>query len=428
LNVAVIGGGYAGMAAAVALAQERVPVTVFEAGKVPGGRARRIEHPALTLDNGLHILIGAYVETLRLMRLVGADPDRLLLRTPFSWNVHKRFSLAALPLPAPFHLAGGLARSRGLSVGERFSVARFLLRMRSTGYRLPRDTSVAELLRRERQAAAPVRLLWAPLCVSALNTQPAAASAQVFLSVLRDTLDAGRGASDLLLPRADLTALFPAPAAEWIAAHGGNVLTGRRVSAIDPAPEGYTVRHAAGASTHTHVILAVAPHQVQALLPRLPELGGVAQAIERFAYQPIYSIYLQYPPAVRLATPMLGFESALLQWGFDRGALCGQDGLLGLVISADGMHEEHPHDALAPLVHQELQQQIGPLPEPLWFQVIAERRATFACVPGLVRPPNRTPLANFHLAGDYTASDYPATIESAVRSGVAAASLVTERA
>jgi hypothetical protein len=180
--------------------------------------------------------------------------------------------------------------------------------------------------------------------------------------VLRDTLDAGRGASDLLLPRTDLTALFPAPAAEWIAAHGGNVLTGRRVSAIDPAPEGYTVRHAAGASTHTHVILAVAPHQVQALLPRLPELGGVAQAIERFAYQPIYSIYLQYPPAVRLATPMLGFESALLQWGFDRGALCGQDGLLGLVISADGMHEEHPHDALAPLVHQELQQQIGPLP------------------------------------------------------------------
>jgi predicted NAD/FAD-binding protein len=168
LNVAVIGGGYAGMAAAVALAQERVPVTVFEAGKVPGGRARRIEHPALTLDNGLHILIGAYVETLRLMRLVGADPDRLLLRTPFSWNVHKRFSLAALPLPAPFHLAGGLARSRGLSVGERFSVARFLLRMRSTGYRLPRDTSVAELLRRERQAAAPR----APAVGAALRVRP----------------------------------------------------------------------------------------------------------------------------------------------------------------------------------------------------------------------------------------------------------------
>ena len=113
--------------------------------------------------------------------------------------------------------------------------------------------------------------------------------------------------------------------------------------------------------------------------------------------------------------------------GFDRGKLCGQNGLIGVVISAEGMHEERVHDELVRLVHQELQQQIGVLPEPRWFQVIAERRATFACVPGLTRPPNRTSLPDFHLAGDYTASDYPATIESAVRSGVAAARLILEQ-
>src|SRR5215831_563635 len=125
MNVAIIGGGYAGMAAAVTLTAQGVPVTVYEAGKVLGGRARRIEHPALAadnwLDNGLHILIGAYSETLRLMRLVGADPDRLLLRLPFTWKVHERISLTAAPLPAPLHLLAGLLRARGITLGERLA-------------------------------------------------------------------------------------------------------------------------------------------------------------------------------------------------------------------------------------------------------------------------------------------------------------------
>ena len=115
MNVAIIGGGYAGMAAAVTLAEERVPVTVFEAGRSLGGRARKVEHDELTLDNGLHILIGAYVETLRLMQTVGADPRRQLLRLPFTWNVHERFSLKAAVLPAPFNLLAGLVAARGIS-------------------------------------------------------------------------------------------------------------------------------------------------------------------------------------------------------------------------------------------------------------------------------------------------------------------------
>ena len=427
MNVAIIGGGYAGMAAAVTLAERSVPVTVYEAGRAPGGRARRVEHDELTLDNGLHILIGAYVETLRLMQLVGADPRRQLLRLPFAWKVHEQFSLTAAALPAPLNLLAGLLVARGISWTERLAVARFLLAMRRANYRLPRDISVASLLARERQGAAAARLLWKPLCVSALNTPPDAASAQVFLNVLRDSLDAGREASDLLLPRTDLSTLFPAPAASWISARGGTVLTGQRVSAVEAVVGGYVVRHAAGAPEHSHVICAVAPHQVNALLARIPALAGVAQSLDRFAYQPIYSVYVQYPAEVRLPAAMLGFDSALLQWAFDRGTLCGQAGLIGLVISAGGTHEEHTHEELARLVHQELQQQIGPLPAPRWSQVIAERRATFACVPGLARPENRTPLPDFHLAGDYTKSDYPATIESAVRSGIAAARLILEQ-
>src|SRR5512134_1917305 len=101
MNVAVIGGGYAGMAAAVSLAGRGTPVTVFEAAKTLGGRARRVDYRDAALDNGLHILVGAYGETLRLMREVGADPERVLLRLPLTWRIHGRFSLTAPRLPAP---------------------------------------------------------------------------------------------------------------------------------------------------------------------------------------------------------------------------------------------------------------------------------------------------------------------------------------
>src|SRR5262245_61483841 len=136
MNVAVIGGGYAGMAAAVTLAEQKVPVTVFEAARTLGGRARRVEHDGLALDNGLHILIGAYSETLRLMRLVGADPERQLLRLPFAWQVHERLSLKAAALPAPLHLLAGLLAARGIPLTERLAALRFIAAMRRAGYAL----------------------------------------------------------------------------------------------------------------------------------------------------------------------------------------------------------------------------------------------------------------------------------------------------
>jgi squalene-associated FAD-dependent desaturase len=431
MNIAVIGGGYAGMAAAVTLAEKRVPVTVFEAAKTLGGRARRVEHRDTALDNGLHILIGAYGETLRLMRQVGADPERALMRLPLTWQVHQRFSLKAAGLPAPLHLLAGLISATGAPLSERLSAARFIWRMRRQGYALARDVTVAALLDQHAQGWRMTRLLWHPLCVSALNTPPELASAQVFLNVLRDSLDATREASDMLLPRTDLSRLFPEPAADYVAANGGAVLTGSRVTEIEPGTKdnegGFTVRASGSATVFSHVVCALPPYHAGAFLIGISALAEVAERVERLAYQPIYSVYLGYPREVQLPAPMLGFESALLQWAFDRGALAGQHGVIGAVISAQGPHQELTQDELGRLVHQELQQQLGLLPEPLWCRVIAEKRATFSCVPGLKRPESRTPLRNFFLAGDYVASDYPATLESAVRSGISAAQLILEQ-
>ncbi|HUX23924.1 MAG TPA: FAD-dependent oxidoreductase, partial [Burkholderiales bacterium] len=140
-----------------------------------------------------------------------------------------------------------------------------------------------------------------------------------------------------------------------------------------------------------------------------------------FTYEPIYTCYLQYPQEVSMPQPMTGFDGGYVQWVFDRGRLNGRAGLLAAVISAHGAHQGASLEALADAIHRELAAFMPGLPAPLWSRVIAEKRATFSCRPGIERPTNRTAIDHLYLAGDYTASDYPATLESAVRSGVRAA-------
>ena len=424
-RVAIIGGGYAGMAAAVELARNAVPVTVFEASGVLGGRARRVDHDRVRLDNGLHILLGAYRETLRLIDLVKHPGEPTgLLRLPLELAIHPVFRLRAARLPAPLHLFSALLRARGLDFGDRFAAARFMAWAQYNRFRLAGDTNVADLLTSKRQPDAVSRFLWNPLCVSALNTPPSQASAQVFLNVLRDSLNGSRADSDLLLPTLDFSALFPERAARYVQAHGGSVRLGVTVDAVRQKDSGFELT--ADGERFTHAILAVSPHRAGALLAHYADLGPIVQMIEQFVYQPIYSVYLQYAPGSRLPFRMGGLETRYSQWLFDRGQLCGQDGLIGVVISAAGVHQGLAHDDLAREVHAELVENFPGLGEPRWHQVIAEKRATFSCTPGLLRPDNITQVRGLFLAGDYTASEYPATIESAVRSGVACARLVLQ--
>jgi squalene-associated FAD-dependent desaturase len=276
-----------------------------------------------------------------------------------------------------------------------------------------------ELLAEHRQLGAPTDFLWEPLCVAALNTPLAAASAQVFLNVLRDSLGAERSASDLLLPRTDLSALLPEPAARYVVTRGGRVLLGKRVTSIAPAPGELAV----DGEKFSAVIRACAPQPTARLLEARGLLPATRALLAQLPFEPIYTCYLQYPDSVALPRPMLGLREGLLQWAFDRGALGGRRGLIAAVVSARGEHEELLHGAFAQMAHHELSRVVPALPAPRWSRVIAEQRATFSCVPNLVRPGHATDVRNLFLAGDYTASDYPATLEGAVRSGVAAARL-----
>lgn len=427
-RVAVLGGGWAGMAAAVTLAQAGGPPTVFEAARTLGGRARRVEHGGVALDNGLHILVGAYRETLRLMRTVSGNKERDpgLQRLRLDLHFPRRFRLRTPWLPAPLHLVAGLMGAHGLSFGERLRAARFMTRLRAMDFRLERDISVAALLARFRESDATCRYLWEPLCVSALNTTPEEASAQVFLGVLRDSLNGRRQDSDLLLPTLDLTMLFPEPAARFVRAAGGEVRVGCAVEAVRASGAGFTVRSAAGDEVFDRVVCALPPYRVVEVLAALPGLSATAATIEALRYEPIYSVYLQYPPGTHLLQPMLGLEGGFAQWAFDRGRLCGQDGLIGVVISARGRHQEMDQAALATAVQSEMAFMFPRMGAPLWTRVIAERRGTFACTVGVKRPTQRTAVPGLYLAGDYTASPYPATLEAAVRSGLACARYVMD--
>ncbi len=419
-KVAVIGGGYAGMAAAVTLAERGIACHVFEAGKVLGGRARRVIYRDLTLDNGQHILLGAYRELLHLMNMVGT-PEVALARYPLTLNLYPTFALQAPRLPAPLHLAFALLTARGLSWRDRASAIAFAHALKRLGFRIAAGTTVAQMLEAHRQTETVTRCLWEPLCIAALNTPIDRAAAQIFVNVVRDALFRRRADSDLLLPRVDLSALFPEPAARWLMARGSQVDTGLRVASIAPSATQFTLADQHGATREFDaVICAVAPHQLEAISLPFPTPAPPKR------YEPIYTVYMCYPARIALPFPMVGRTGGSAQWMLDREALCGTPGLISAVISASGAHENMDHDRIAQVVHAELEEMIGPLPSPLWQKVIAEKFATFACEPDTLRPAAQLPLGGFFLAGDYVESDYPATLEGAARSGIRAAHLAHE--
>lgn len=421
-SVAIVGGGYAGLAAAVELIDLGMPVTVYEAARELGGRARRVERHGVRLDNGQHILIGAYVDTLSLMRRVGV-PASSLLRLPLQWRFPPHFELDAVRAPAPWHLALGLLKARGMSLTARLRCAAFLHWCKGANFRLSDDRPVSMLLQEHKQDPAATRFLWEPLCVAALNTPPGEASAQIFLNVLKDGLAAGRAASELLLPAVDLTSLFPGPAADHVLSRGGEVHTGCAVQRVDRDGAGFTVTTAAERRRHRAVIIATAPQHVHSLVGHLDELSAPLGRIAALAYQPIVTVYLHYPRRLQLPAPMLGLSGRYGQWLFDRARIADQDRLVSVVISARARNERLAREELAARVHDEIAPLLGSAAAPDWVQVIEEKRATFSCVPNLLWPEQRTAIAGLCLAGDYTAGDYPATIEAAIRSGRACARL-----
>ncbi|MEY3446200.1 MAG: hypothetical protein RIR45_955, partial [Pseudomonadota bacterium] len=272
-----------------------------------------------------------------------------------------------------------------------------------------------------------------PLCVSALNTPAERASGQVFLRVLRDSLLGGQGTSNLLLPKVDLGSLFPQTAAHWLLHRGASVHTGCRVErlAVVPATAAASPQWLVNGATFDAVIWATSSSNAATALMEYAQAAPemIANAMQAWAatahnlrFEAITTVYA-HAAGARLRQPMLALHSAPdtpqhsspapAQFVFDRGQLGGPAGLLAFVVSAS----TGDRDPLQAQVLRQAQDQLGLALQAV--QTVVEKRATFACTPGLLRPPQAI-APGLWACGDYVAGPYPATLEGAVRSGQAA--------
>ena len=441
-NVAIIGGGIAGMAAAVNLTARGIPVTIFEAGSQLGGRARSVavefNSRIVQLDNGQHIMLGAYTETLKLLAMVGMNESQAFTRLPLKLDIRSSvqqssqtsvFRLSAWHfLPAPLHLLAGFMFCKGLLFSERIAVIKFMLMLKKINYKLTADTALQDFLKAHQQPISVITLLWEPLCLAALNTPINIASAQIFLNVLNDSFNHKKTDSDFLLPKHDLSQLFSIPIARYLVSKNVNIFFNQRIKEITSTElsglKTFKINTKKDQLEFSHVIIAVSPSQLQSFTESLPKLNEIAKETDLYNYQPIVTIYLQYANNATIDSPMLGLAGGLGQWVFDRGILCDQPGLMAVIISAEGHHQKLTHDALALAIAKELHHAFPQLVKPMWHKVIAEKRATFSCTPNLHRPTHKTNDDKIFLAGDYTYGAYPATIEGAVCSGLNCAKLI----
>lgn len=408
MQLRIIGAGWAGLAAAVAACQRGWSVTLYEASHQAGGRARALPHDGDAFDNGQHILIGAYSATLDLMRTVGVDAASQLLRTPLDLRDLHGHGLHLPDLPPPWNLLLGVGRAQGWSWRDRWALLRAATRWQIDGFTCPDDWSVARLCQAHGLNDALVQGLIEPLCLSALNTSLAQASASVFLRVLRDALLSGRGGADLLLPRTDLSTLLVTPALRWLHAHGARVVVGERVTAD-------TVQAWWHEADAPHPLLLAVPSREAARLCQnlAPAWAQRAAQLESRAIATVY-LHVDDPDFAGLPRPMLALRSdaqSPAQFVFCRQQLGGQPRSLAAVVSDCTLER----DALQTQVCAQLRDQLG-LRALRVRQTRIERHATFACTPGLQRPSAQIGPHQW-ACGDYIDGPYPATLEGAVRSG-----------
>lgn len=474
MKLAVVGGGWAGLSAAVHAFREGHDVRVFESGTVLGGRARSIHAPTLDreIDNGQHIMLGAYSDTLALMRDLGLDTERQFTRLPLSLrSADDSLHLRALPgLPAPLHIAAGLLTAKGLSWGEKRAAVRAMNQLRRAGWQVPRGATVHEWLALTLQPARLQRLLWIPLCIATMNTPAELACAQLFAHVLRDSLGAtSRDACDILIPRTTLTELWPSQVDALTRQHQSatargsleivssttirrlqyadtagpaepaQLLDGRRSTGSAGTPQASTATLSPGTrltlderpERYDAVLVCTNTPSASRLLAALPAVPGSDEFLDTlnsFQHAPIATLTLMLEQAVALPAPMLLLHEDRERGHYGQWLFQGQDPeqrLLHVVVSDAASLMSRDRDAVLASMLVQLREQLKgvQLSPVLRHALVVEKRATFLSVPGLKRPSNRTPWPGVFVAGDWTDTDYPAVLEGAVRSGRTAAML-----
>jgi len=439
-NVVIIGGGFAGLAAGVALAEAGKRVCLLEQKPHLGGRARSFPDPTTgsVVDNGQHLFMGCYHSTIHFLETIGTlDRVRFQPRLAVSFLEHdgRPSRLDCPDLPSPWHLLLGVLRSGSFSFRQKLQVLRLGNDLRSAAPKAAptADEDVTAWLTRRGQSPGLQRNFWDLLCIGAMNEDPRIASARLFSRVLRLALFSSPADSRLGIARVGLSECYTAPATAYIESHGGRVQTGRGVRQLlisDGACRG--VELAGGEILEGAPVISAIPwHQFAALLPH-DLLGSEPFFASALGLRPapIISINLWFD------APIIGLEFAALrgttiQWIFDKSRILGaSDHCYSLVLSGAHEHVSRSKEELLGIALRELGE-IAPATgkaKLVHSLVIKERFATFSPSPeaDLLRPTARTPVRGLFLAGDWTATGLPATIEGAVQSGYTAAGAILQ--
>ncbi len=436
-DVAVIGGGLSGLSAAVSLAAEGKRIILFEQRQHPGGRTNSFidETTGDVVDNGQHLMMGCYHETRSYLNSIGSAHLATLqpsLHIDFVDPAKGNSTLESSALPSPFHVLTGLLRLSHLSPLDRLRLLRVgkeLLRTSGEKERLLDSLTVDEWLTGLGQTEETKKYLWDTIAIGTLNDHPQKVSALLFFRVLRAAFVGTRDDSCLLIPRVGLSELLVDPAAGFLTNHGSEIRTGVRVQSL--SVDGDRVRNlhtAAGDVVEAKCFIHAIPYfDLPGMLP--DEM--IVPTAPLFTSTPIVSINLWFDCQV-FDKEFVAVLSSRIQWIFNRNLLCNTPGTgvgnlqhLSLVISGAEEYVDFDKESIVQLALEDLRR-VLPLVNGATLVrslVVKEKRATFSPRPGLelVRPDTRTKLRNLFLAGDWTNTGLPATIEGAVISGRKAA-------
>ena len=448
-EVVIVGGGFAGLSAATMLADHGIRVLVLEARGRLGGRATAFvdRETGEMVDNGQHVLFGCYRETFAFLRRIGADANVRIqssLELPFIARAGNRSLLKCPSWPPPLHLLGGIMQWTALPLRDRLSALRLapaILRARSSSAAraAAADETVLSWLRARGQTDVLITALWEPLAVAALNQPLADAAAAPFVRVLAEMFGRDPSSAALALPTKPLDQMYADPARTFIEARGGSVRTGAlarviaegdRVSAVEVRQGDVNAATPGERITVDRVVAAVPWHATRNLFSRLPPaLESLVSSAAAMRGMPIATVNLWYDRVV-MDTPFVGLTGRTVQWIFDKRQVFGEaSSHLSLVVSAAEAIAALARDELIEIAIREVRDALPAAAEARLVRasVIREKRATFSLSPGQPpRPANRTAVDGLVIAGDWTDTGLPATIEGAVVSGHAAARAILE--
>ena len=442
-DVVVIGAGVAGLSAATRLAESGRRVLVLEEAPRLGGRASAFSdrETGERVDNGQHVLFGCYRETYAFLRRIGAEqraplqPSLSLTMAGAGGSLHR---LSCPPLSPPWHLIAGVLAWDALGWRDRLSVARVgsvVRRARREGAdavaaRVPPHQTVDGWLRSYGQTARLCDWLWHPLAIAALNQSPAVAAAAPFVRVLAELFGPSPSDAAIGLATVPLDELFGVPSAQYLEQRGGEVrLRASGAISLDAGGRVAAVATADGAIPTTTVISSVPWHAFGRLWERsVPgPLAAVGASAADMTSSPIVTVNLWFDSCA-LPAPFVGFVDGPMHWAFDKSAIFGERaGHLSVVASGADDLVDQSNEAITAVAVRQLEEALPVLRTRTLLKsvVVRERRASFSVAPGgPVRPPARTAVPGCYLAGDWTDTGLPATIEGAALSGHRAAEAV----